>query len=184
MKWKTITAPVGLPMTYNQVYAHSRLPDTSDKDYVLMLMAGVTDFVQSEIAGSLLPQTLEATYYNLPFSRNLTLPRGPVQSIVSITANGIPQASSLYALQCSGFTDYVNFTVAAPPVPIVITYVAGYPLDTNGKSTMPADLRMALLIQFSQSYEFREGQNGKPLSCVDHGLARIYEKYNRTARIA
>jgi len=183
MKLDVITPPLGTPITYDQFAAHARLPDTNDKDYCLLTIKDAVSFAESEIDGSLFPQTLQMTSYHRPHHGVVPLWRGPVQSIVSVTLDGNLMDSSAYDLRCNGNSDYLYFYNISLSVPIVIQYVAGYPVDNNGLCHIPADLRRALLIQTSQFYEFREGQATRTLSQVQNGLQRIYDKYKRTSLI-
>jgi uncharacterized phiE125 gp8 family phage protein len=169
-----VTPPASLPVTYQQAARQLRLPDDHDQPYVNDAIAAAVDYVQSEIDGSLITQTLQVTHYECP-SQRFYLPRGPIQSISSVTADGLTIASSLYSAQGAGTFDYLYCRQLLAP-PVVITYVAGY-------ASIPNDLKQALLVQLAQFYEFREGQSPRSLAMVAHGLDRIYEKYRRGPRM-
>jgi uncharacterized phiE125 gp8 family phage protein len=173
-KWNIVTPPATQPITYQQAARHLRLPDMEDQEYVNDAIADAIDAVQNEIDGSLVTQTLAVTHFDYS-AQYFYLPRGPVQSISAVTANGLTIASTLYALEAAGTYDYLYSKILLSP-PIVITYVAGY-------TAIPNDLRRALLVQLSQFYEFRESQSPKTLTMVSNGLERIYDKRRRGPKV-
>jgi uncharacterized phiE125 gp8 family phage protein len=166
--------PTSLPITYQQAARHLRLPDDHDQPYVNDAINDTVAHVQNEIEGSLLTQTVQATHYDIP-GQKFYLPRGPVQSIVSVTANGQAIADTLYTLEGAGTYDYLYCDELLAP-PVIVTYIAGY-------ATIPLDLRRLILIQLSQFYEYRSGQSEKTLVEVANGLERIYERYRRGPKV-
>ena len=172
--WRIITPPSAQPITYQQAKLHLRLPDDHDQTYVNLCIQSAAAAVANEIDGSLLSQTVQVTHYDIPGQR-FYLPRGPVQSIESVTANGSLIASGLYTLEGAGTYDYLYCDELLAP-PVVITFTAGY-------STIPSDLLQAVLIQLSQFYEYRSDQSEKTLASVSNGLTRLYERYRRGPRV-
>ena len=150
------------------------MPDDHDQPYVNDAIADTIAAVQGEIDGSLVTQTIQVTHYDIP-GQKFYLPRGPVQAITSVTANGMTIASNLYQLEGAGTYDYLYCKELLAPE-VVIEYTAGY-------TTIPADLRRALLIQLSQFYEYRNSQSENSLTMVNNGLERIYARYRRTPQV-
>ncbi len=141
-KWTIVTPPTALPITYQQASRHLRLNDDTDQPYILQLIQAATDFVQNEIHASLMMQTIQASHFDIP-GQYFYLPRGPVQSITSVMANGLDISSSLYSAEGSGNDDSLYCKELLAP-PVIVTYVAGF-------SSLPNDLMHAVLVQLSQS---------------------------------
>jgi uncharacterized phiE125 gp8 family phage protein len=173
MRWE-VTTPQTRPISFDTVKTHLRLNDESEKSYVETVIDDAVNYAESEIQGSLGAQTITATYYEEDVARSgdkLWLPRGPVNSVTSVTANGVLQSTDNYELKRVGNWDYLDFSAGAND-PVVVVYTAGY-------STIPAALRRALLLHIGTLYENRESMT-RPISYeLENGLKRVYEMFRR-----
>jgi hypothetical protein len=105
----------------------------------------------------------------------LRLPRGPVQSITSVTdANGHVLAGTAYALERRGHQDQMRLNVAAV-FPLTVVYVAGY----GAASDVPALIRQGLLCHVGTLYENRESVAVGTMAPVPHSLADFYRLRSR-----
>jgi uncharacterized phiE125 gp8 family phage protein len=180
MEWHVVTPPTALPITYPQVVEHLSLDQSDDATYVQETINDAFDDLQAETATSLMPCTIQATYFD--FNTRLFLPRGPVKAITSVTGNGNTISPTLYKLQRAGNTDYLYFPTSAP-TPIVIIYTAGYSNIQSdiaaGYPILPNDLRRALYMTVANMYLNREAQGATNVK-DDNAYMRIINRNRRT----
>jgi len=174
---KVITAPVGEPIGRQDCQRHLRLDGAWDSPWVdhvegeliEALLGAAREHAEAFTGLSLAPQTLELALDEFPASE-VELPRGPVQSITSVTyidEDGAAQTISsanwvlddyngtAWLLPADGFdwpaTDGVVNAVK-------IRYVAGFslPNDSPQVHRLPKSIRSALLLFLGHLYENRE----------------------------
>lgn len=174
MKWIVTTPPVAQPISYEQAFNSMRLLSYDDKPTVEEIIADTVAYFEGETESSLAVQSITCTHYES--AAKLFLPRGPVLSITSITADGVAVSAANYKLRRVGNTDYVYFDGGSVSAPVVIVYQAGY-------ATLPADIRRALLLLVGTWYGNREVESRPIAYAVDEGFRRIVNRYRRTSLV-
>lgn len=121
-------------------------------------------------------KTLIATFSSV--STSIEIPYGPIQSITSIksidssgTKTTLTEGTD-YIITGNLFKTIKFFN--APATPIEIEYVAGWT-----DSTMPADLKLAIMKQVAMDFEYREGTSDsktEELSNSARGLCKLYRR--------
>jgi hypothetical protein len=106
----------------------------------------------------------------------LRLPRGPVNSIVSVT-DGSGTHLTGYALERVGNADRMRLNVAAT-YPVTVTYTAGYEVED-----IPPAILQAILTHVGTLYENRESV-GRDLKAVPHSLESFYRMKSRRSGVA
>lgn len=205
MKYAVTTPPTGKVVEWSALDAHLVLDgDTSKQPLVFSYLDAATDHAQEELAASLLPQTLTATYWrddlqparlypavyqqasdyqsvldwgSYQQGQVLSLPRGPVRSISSIT-DGNGNNVTNFRLERYGNEDVVRvFTGLTFPVTII--YAAGY----ANADAIPAGIKQAILAHVGTLFLHRESVTDKPLKAVPHSLESFYAKRSRNTGI-
>jgi uncharacterized phiE125 gp8 family phage protein len=120
-------------------------------------------------------KTLIATFMNT--ADTLDIPYGPIQSITSIKSI---DSSGTKTTLTEG-TDYsitgnlfktIRFYNSG--IPIEIEYVAGYT-----DSTLPADLRLAIMKQVAMDFEYREGTSDNKTEELSNSARNLAASYRR-----
>lgn len=177
-----VTPPALEPVTVEQVRANSRLDGDAEDDLVALWITAAREYVESHTRRSLITQTRRLALDGWPCSRRLLLPRGPVQSVSSITYDS-PTADAQtfdaenYRLDADSAPPRIVLSSSADwpctvdePACIRIEYVAGYGDDAD---SVPAALRSAILLLVGDLYEHREAgleQTITPNAAVDRLL--------------
>lgn len=176
-----VTAPASEPVSLSEVKAWARI-DGSDEDALLTSLIGAArESVEQYLRRSLITQTWKLTldmiqsgwandlpagtydmaitelYGDLP--TEVTLPKGPVQSVTSVTTYDTTNTSSVYSSDnyfVNGDRLVLN-NAATWPSPLrpqascEILYVAGY----GTASSVPQAIRQAIMIASTALYESR-----------------------------
>ena len=158
MSLRLVTPAASMPVTTAEAKLHLRV-DGSDEDTLIdSYISAATAHVESYTGRALMDQTWELVLDD--FSDTMMLPKGPVQSITSITyydENEVLQtlASDQYVLDNASDpawvvrpTDVTFPTVAEGMNNVIIRFVAGY-------STVPAEIVAAILIYVSHLFDNR-----------------------------
>jgi uncharacterized phiE125 gp8 family phage protein len=165
MRW-TQEQPYTPLLTLDDVKIHLRLTDDdTEDDYLNALVASATAHAEQLMQSSLLTRSITATFYS---AENLYLPRGPVQSIMSVALDGQPVASGAYTLEGYGtavLLRYNNGTIQphAAPAVLTVTYTAGYGSDP---ADVPADIIAAIRAYVGLLYENREAAHDRTIKPV------------------
>lgn len=162
-----VTPPEIEPVTVEQARANSRIDSDAEDDLVALWIQTAREHVEQTTRRSLITQTRRLALDAFPCGRRLLLPRGPIQSVTSITFDG-PAAdaqtfsSSNYRVDLDSEPARIALKSSAswPAVldesaVIRIEYVAGYGDDAED---VPAALRSAILLIVGDLYEHREAQ--------------------------
>ena len=183
--WTLVTPPVGEPVTLEELQAHLRI-DGSDEDTLLAVYAqAARQAVEEETWRAILPQTWDLFLDGWPEEGLIELPKPPLQSVTSITYRDSENvtatlAASVYEVDVASEPGRVTLaygqswptaTLAASHA-IRVRFVAGY----ADAASVPATLRMAVLLQAGESYLQREAVTEKALAttpAVDR-LLRLY----------
>lgn len=150
-----VTPATAYPITVQEAQAQTR----SDDDYQIgTLIAAATSYVEYYLGRSLMTQTW-ALYLDV-FADSMLLPKGPVQSVSSITYADKDGAQQTLATTVYGFDNASNpqriFLKPSQTWPVSqtianavkITYIAGY-------TTVPLSICMAIKFLISQWYDNR-----------------------------
>jgi uncharacterized phiE125 gp8 family phage protein len=186
MKFATTTPPANDLFTSSQLAYHCRLDtdlaaDSDEESYLIDLLSAATEYAEEATASSLLTRTITATFYapdNLNLNR-IVLPRGPVQTILSVT-NGDGNAITTATLSCQGNSDILTLPNGWIQ-PLVVVYTAGYGPDPQD---CPGDIRQAVRQHVATLYEYRETVTEKSTATVvPHTLADFYARKCRTSGV-
>jgi hypothetical protein len=117
------------------------------------------------------------TYNRAPI---IKLPRGPVQSILSITDGGGNPVTD-YALEQINIGDRIRFMGTAA-YPLTVTYTAGFPghdgtsvaPSCRPQTAVPAAIRGAIMAHVATLYYNRESANASGSKEVPHSLSDFY----------
>lgn len=164
MKYKVSTAISSEQLTVSDVKLHLRLTsDTTEDALIAALITAARDYCEKYTGRAFATQTLVAYLDNFPAEDYIELPMPPLQSVTSIkyknsagtettmtvttqyiadTDSDVGRIVLPYGVSWPSFTPY-------PFNPIAITYVAGY-------TTLPRQLRQAMLLVIGSMYENRE----------------------------
>ena len=185
----TVTPPAIEPVTLDETKEFARITDTADDSLIAALITTAVASIELYLRRSLITQSLKLTvnlpggsdnwfpgYFELPVNYfdaalpgNMRLPRGPVQSIASVTTYDTSDTGTVYASGNYRLSDerLVLGTNAVWPSDLrgygatEIVYVAGYG-DTAGD--VPQPIRHAILMTVAALYDGR-GQ------CDESGMA-------------
>ncbi|WP_020467878.1 head-tail connector protein [Zavarzinella formosa] len=196
-----VTNPASDPVTLAEAKAWLRI-DTTDEDALLaQLISAATDTAEQHTRRSLITRTLRLTLdqtcndlyrdlgegvYDLPSTflygglpRVIELPKGPVQSITSVTTFDPDNASAVYSpsnytLNTDGTRLSLNQDAVWPgplrPVGACeIVYTAGY----GDSSAIPPSIKTAILMLVAHLYESRGACDGD----MPAGCAAMLNKY-------
>lgn len=183
---RLITPPAALPVSLEEVKAHLRV-DSADEDALIAKYLGAAVKALDGKAGGLFHclavQTWEQSF-DLAFPSRIVLPLGPVSSVTSIVYVDSDGASQTLAADAYEFypADGGDDAFVLPswgtlwpvtracPRAVTVRYQAGY-------TTLPEDLRIALLLTVGDSYKNREST-----SRVDLATNRAVESFLRPYR--
>lgn len=162
MAIRVVTPPAATPVTLEEAKAHLRVTQDNEDAWILANIKAATAHVEQMLGMSLMSRTLELTLDR--FADSIELPRGPVQSVASVTyidADGLPQAvdASGYTLDLVSNPQWVVRNADSDwPDPmdavnvVTVRYVAGY-------DTLPerfADIQQAILLLVGHWFLSRE----------------------------
>jgi uncharacterized phiE125 gp8 family phage protein len=191
MKWDGQRPLTPSLFSWDQVTQQLRLTDISESNYVTDLMDACTEYAEQALESSLLTRTITATFFAPPQASNLSyyppqnngmfLPRGPVQSITSVTdANGTVLASTTYILEREGHADLLIMLYGWKP-PLTVVYTAGYGVNVTD---VPSDIRMAIRTHVATLFDQRASTDERAILPVPHSLEAFYALRRRTSVVA
>ena len=197
MKWSA-TVPSTYPVTFEDIAKQERLDNFKQADYVNALIATAVEYAETRLGSSLMQRTVTAVFYR---GDKLFLPRGPVQSITSVTDGyGNVIDPSKYGLEGYGNSDYLRFgnqgldwagwsfgilgdwlDIAGwgYKTPLTVVYVAGYP----DAASVPADFKGAIRAHVGTLYKMRESVTTGAVVSVPHSLDDFYRLKSRNTGI-
>lgn len=175
--WKVMVAPAVYPVNLQQLATQLNIDAAENAVLLTELIAAATDYAETQTHRSFIHRTIQATHYPqgnsivqsaTPYDL-LSLPRGPVSSIVSVTdCQGV---NLPYEYRKIGNGDYLRLTNGGL-LPVVITYIAGY----GGKaSDVPWDIRQAIRAHADHLYIYREANE----EATPKSLELTYAKYRQ-----
>jgi len=167
-----------------------RVTTFDEQIYWQDLLDACTEYAENALDSSLLTRTITATYfeyhttplgffgYDGYYPRLLLLPRGPVQSITSITdANG---NVINFNWETYGNSDKLRM-LSGYVAPLTVVYQAGYG-DTA--DNVPSDIRMAIRTHVATLFEQRGSTDEKAILAVPHSLEAFYQLRRRSCYVA
>lgn len=154
---RIVTPPATLPVTVQEYIDHARLNGlTVDRqpDLIDRKLRAATSRAEQYLRRSLLTQTLEALYVtdgkDCACALLMVLPRGKVQSVVSIVSDGQTLDPAGYKL-----TGWNVIELAAPLTdPATVQFASGY---GNDSASVPEPIREGILDYATMLYETRTG---------------------------
>lgn len=200
---KVITPPDAEPITLEQARAHLEAVQYGDSDgdpideiddlMIMGLVAAAREHCEDFLGLSLSPRVLEIALDNFPSTQvegrtYIELPMGPVSEIVSITTPDASGDSDDTDADPMEESDYVldDFSVPARVVPVAgwpsmisgtnairIRYAAGYAIDSDGVSEIPATFRAAMLLVLGHLYANREENTEKAMTSLPLGVEAL-----------
>lgn len=175
ISWKVTVSPTICPVNIQQVATQLRIDANDDSVLLGEYISAATDYAETQTQRSFINRTIQATHYphgaNIVQNANpfelLSLPRGPVNSVVSVTdGNGI---NLPYEYRRIGNGDYIRL-INGGLYPIIITYIAGYGAKA---SDIPGDIRQCIRAHVDHMYTYREADENS----IPKGLDIVYQKY-------
>jgi uncharacterized phiE125 gp8 family phage protein len=178
MSVRLITPPADMPVTLTEVKAHCRVDASEDDDLLETYIAVAVGHVEKVIGRSIMEQTWELLLDD--FADTILLPKGPVQSITSVSyydTNNVLQtvAAADYSLDNVSdpqwlvkAEDYTWPQVAEGVNNVIIRFVAGF-------ETVPPEIKGAIFFLVNGFYDSRGG--AAPSSLVDALLVN-YRSYS------
>lgn len=171
----TVTPAATAVVSLVDAKSHLVVDHCDDDKMIERLVRAATTWVERRIARNLAKTVFLVQYYG--FSDVITLPRGPVQEVVSITyldSDNAEQtlASSQYELDAPQGVIRPAYDIVWPDTvnhwsAVRVTYAAGYYDSTASPlyedSAIPDDLRSAVLLVLGDLYEHREAKQDMQL---------------------
>jgi uncharacterized phiE125 gp8 family phage protein len=164
VKYKVSTAISSEQLTVSDVKLHLRLTsDTTEDALIAALITAARDYCEKYTGRAFATQTLVAYLDNFPAEDYIELPMPPLQSVTSIKYKNSAGTETTMTVTTQYIADtdsdvgriVLPYGVSWPSFapypfnPIAITYVAGY-------TTLPRQLRQAMLLVIGSMYENRE----------------------------
>lgn len=166
MGWQIITEPAEEPITLAEAKAQVNAPNDLDDDYLTSAIIAARQWVEHYTERSLITQTLQLSLD--AFASEIELPRGPVQSLVSVVyidTDGAEQtlATDQYGLDSSGPAynrrDWLLRAIDvewpdtyATELAVKVRYQAGF----GAAADVPQLIKQAIKLLVSDFYEHRE----------------------------
>ncbi|CAM5401939.1 Phage gp6-like head-tail connector protein OS=Afipia felis OX=1035 GN=NCTC12722_02678 PE=4 SV=1 [Afipia felis] len=188
-----VTPPAIMPVSLAEAKAHLRVDFSEDDALINGLIAAATEHLDGwagVLGRALVEQTWRQDFD--AFDRCFGLPVGPVLSIEGIDwKDGTGDkytidADSYFRVTDSGGREFVKFVDGfeypsglAMSEAVTVTYKAGY-ATVDGKTTVPAPLKVAILLLVGNWYANREtvtvGQVGVELPLAANALIAPYRR--------
>lgn len=161
---RVVTAPAQEPLTLAQAKEHLRVDIANDDVLIQSLIRATRELLESELGRALVTQTLDYTLDAFP-PGPLLLPRGPLQSVTSLTYIDSAGASQVWAasnylvdLHSSPSRISPAYAKSWPTLQdriaaVTVRFVAGYGLTPT---SVPGPIAQALLLLIGHYYEHRE----------------------------
>ena len=175
-----ITPASTYPVTLAEAKAHLRVDGTDEDSAITALIAAATDYIERYTGRSITTQTLRASFDG--FADAMALPRGPVQSVASVTYLDTAGASQTVATDTYD-TDLVSDTqwvLLAPGQSWPATYAGRNAVQityTTGYTTCPPAVRHALLLLMGDWYRVRENSVLGQIVEMPHAVGALLANY-------
>lgn len=165
---KLVTGPATEPITLAEAKSHCRVDGDDDNELLVTYIASARTWWEETYGRALMTQTWDYSLDGFPASREIRLPRAPLQSVTSVTyydenlSASTVLSSALYQVD----TNTTPGTLALKegenwPTDelrrssgVVVRFVAGY----ANEEAVPGPIKSALKLLVAQMYAFREPQ--------------------------
>lgn len=164
-------------ITLDDLKQHLRIDSTAEDNYLTGLIAAATSHAEISMQCSLLNRTITAMFYaNEP----LSLPRGPVQSVSSVSVSGSPVSSSVYSLERYGTLDVLRYQMGKvmphpAPATLSVVYIAGYGATA---ADVPPEIIQVIKCHAGLMYEQREVATDRTITAVPF-ISEFYKLHSR-----
>lgn len=177
--WKVTTAASEAVISTSEAKAWLRVEHSEDDAIIAMLVASATQTAQNYLSQAFVTQTITETFDTWDSEMKLTI--HPVQAVTGITyidSDGVSQtlSSTIYNVDTYAkraiLTQAYNQTYPSLQTQrnaITVVYTAGYGLATS----VPADIKQALLLMIADAYENRQDSVKQLPSASKYILDRI-----------
>lgn len=160
------SAPAATPVSATEAKAHSRIDTSDDDTLVATLVEAATARAEAHTGLAFITQTLALHLDEWPCDGLIVVPRAPLVSVSSIVYRATD--GTLTTLDSAAYQvvtaskpgriapayGYQWPTLRGTLDDVVVTFVAGY---GAAGSSVPADIRAAILLMFGELYDNREG---------------------------
>lgn len=158
MSLRLVTPPATEPIDLTEAKLQCRVDGTDEDDLLTLYISAARQFVENYTGRALISQTWELVLDD--FSDTMMLPKGPAQSITSITYYDTDEvlqtlATDQYVLDSASDpawvvkpTDVTFPTVAEGVNNVIIRFVAGY-------SALPQEMKAAMLVLIASWFDNR-----------------------------
>jgi len=169
MSWslRLVTPPASEPVAVEEVKQLLRIDVPDEDDMVSAMSVAARQTVEEHISRSLITQTWELGLPHFPREYRIRLPRGPVQSVTSVSYTDSTGTTRTMTAGTDYLTDVyadwaevvLPFGKVWPPIvlttarPVVIKYVAGY---GDNATDVPVPILLALKQMVGGWYDNRE----------------------------
>jgi len=202
---RIITPPAAEPISIEDCRMHLRLvadgspPEHEHDPMILAQLGAAREWAENFTGRALAPQTLEIALAAFPCCE-ITLPRTPVSSIVSVSyidEDGAVRTLSPLAYQLDVYSEPACLLPAAttdwPATSalarnaVLVRYEAGYSLPGDSPQAtplLPASIRAALLLILGDLYENAEDSNDLNLSQIPRGAQALLRPFRLETALA
>lgn len=182
---EVITPPAMLPITLEEAKLHLRVDTTEEDEYILSLIIGALNFVETQTGRQLITASFRYTTDVAPADAVINLPRVPLASVESVTY-----------VNCDGTEEVISesdYRVAKGDHPKVtipsrrycraeyfkrddqyrIEFTAGYGFAED----VPESLKIAMRLLIGEFYSNREASTPANVRELPIGVDRILAQY-------
>jgi uncharacterized phiE125 gp8 family phage protein len=145
-----LTPPSGQPLTLAEAKTHLRVDGSEEDALITNLLGAATRQTENVwLWRALVTRQYRLTLLQAPSSPQVYLPMAPVQSVQTVTADGVA-VTGFTLLGSTGILTLPTGTVITKQ--LVVEYTAGYGLA----AAVPEDFKAAMLLMIGHWYENRE----------------------------
>lgn len=167
------TPAVSEPITLTEAKHFLRVEHDADDALILRCIAVVREAAEEYLSYALLPQTLEYTT-DYPDSCVIALPRGPVESVTSVTSISDAGVETVWATtNYRASSDGFSLLLLQHPYAAVLKIVYEASLADTAAG-LPALIKQGMLHHLAVAYEARDGSAAMPVM-----TAQCYAPFRR-----
>lgn len=178
--WKVIGLPTYRLIDTNEIRRHLRINGSVYNDDIEAFIDAATDYAESAMSVCLTAKTIAAVFEP---GKPLTLPRGPLISIVSVTDSVSGLIASYDVKHCGHAVTVVPGR--SPSGTTTIVYRAGFALPdgTESPAAVPAMIRQTIKMLVGTYVEARESTTDKPRTTVPHSVDDFFRRQSRAVGV-
>lgn len=185
-----VTVPATEPISLTEVKAQSRIDISDDDTYLGRLITAARQYAEGITRRAFVAQTWDYTLAAFPDGA-IELPLQPVTSVTSVSYVNSAGATVTFTYGTSPDTPKYDVLTDGPRTRIIPKYNLDWPETRDhgnavtvrfvaGYSTMPEDLKQALLLLVGHWYEHREDavvNVGTSIASIPHGVETLLSGY-------